>query len=125
MSRADWSPAMHEAWAEFQRDLDGYISDWKQGLREALADEKAEAEWRPASLTSTAPGLHVSGMSPQAAQPVDDLEEAERQALAKAIAEAEADPRGVPHEEMMVWLKRLAAGEHDAPPPTPRPLSEL
>jgi hypothetical protein len=64
-------------------------------------------------------------MTPQAAQPVDDLEEAERLALAKAIAEAEADPRAVPHEEMMAWLKRLASGEHDAPPPKPRPLSEL
>jgi hypothetical protein len=63
-------------------------------------------------------------MSPQAAQPTD-LDEAERQALEKAIAKAETDPRGVPHEEMMAWLKQLAAGEHDAPPPTPRPLSDL
>jgi len=71
-------------------------------------------------LTLAAHGPHAPGMSPQAAPPIDDLEAAERIALEKAIAEAEADPRGVPHEEMMAWLKRLAAGEHDAPPPVPR-----
>jgi hypothetical protein len=43
-TRADWSPAMQEAWAEFQRDLDAYITGYKDDLRRALADRKAEAE---------------------------------------------------------------------------------
>jgi hypothetical protein len=59
-------------------------------------------------------------MSQQA--PAKPLIEAERRALAAAVAAAEADPRGVPHAEMQAWLRRLAAGEHDAPPPKPRAL---
>ena len=49
---------------------------------------------------------------------IDD--EAEARALAAAVAEAEADPRRVPHEEVRAWLLRLAKGEFDAPPPAPR-----
>jgi len=43
--------------------------------------------------------------------------EAETAALIKAVAEARADPRGVPHEEMRAWLLQIAAGNFDAPPP--------
>jgi hypothetical protein len=50
----------------------------------------------------------------------DDEDVAEAQALAAAIAVAEADPRRVPHEEVRAWLLRLASGEFDAPPPQPR-----
>jgi len=50
----------------------------------------------------------------------DDDVAAEARALAAAIAVAEADPRRIPHEEVRVWLLRLAAGEFDAPPPEPR-----
>lgn len=50
----------------------------------------------------------------------DDEAAAETAALAAAVAVAEADPRRVPHEEVRVWLLRLAAGEFDAPPPLPR-----
>ncbi len=41
---------------------------------------------------------------------------AEAQAFAAAIAESDADPRVVPHEEVRVWLLRLTHGEFDAPP---------
>ena len=47
-------------------------------------------------------------------------EAAEIAALAAAVAEARADLRGVPHEEMRAWLLRIEAGEFDAPPPEPR-----
>jgi hypothetical protein len=47
-------------------------------------------------------------------------DEADAGARAVAIAESDADPRTVPHEEVRVWLFRLAAGEFDAPPPQPR-----
>jgi hypothetical protein len=57
-------------------------------------------------------------MTTPAPQIEDD--EAEAGALAAAIAESDADPRTVPHEEVRAWLLRLAAGEFDAPPPEPR-----
>jgi hypothetical protein len=50
----------------------------------------------------------------------DDAGTAALAALVAAVAEARADPRAIPHEEMQVWLLRLAAGELDAPPPAPR-----
>jgi len=50
----------------------------------------------------------------------EPLSEADADALAAAVAESEADPRTVPHEEVREWLLRLAAGEFDAPPPEPR-----
>jgi predicted transcriptional regulator len=54
-------------------------------------------------------------------QPVlDDDEAAEAAALAAAIAESDADPRVVPHEDVRAWLLRLAAGEFEASPPEPR-----
>ena len=60
---------------------------------------------------------YVVGMS----QPLSQIEEdAESLALAAAIAEADADPRVVPHEEVRVWLLRLAQGDFDAPPPEPK-----
>jgi Fe-S-cluster formation regulator IscX/YfhJ len=40
--------------------------------------------------------------------------EAERQLLEAAVAEAEADPRYVTHEDMRAWLLRLAQGDFDA-----------
>lgn len=49
----------------------------------------------------------------------DDESAAEAQALAAALALAEADPRRVPHEDVRNWLLRLAFGEFDAPPPEP------
>ncbi len=50
----------------------------------------------------------------------DDEAEAEVRALATAIAESDADPRTVPHEDVRAWLLRLAGGEFDLPPPEPR-----
>lgn len=50
----------------------------------------------------------------------DDEAEAERRAFEAAIAESDADPRTVPHEEVRDWLLHLANGEFDAPPPEPR-----
>jgi Fe-S-cluster formation regulator IscX/YfhJ len=58
----------------------------------------------------TAPAPHIE----------DDEEVAEALALSKALADAEADPRRVPHEDVRAWLLRLAAGEFDAAPPEPR-----
>jgi Fe-S-cluster formation regulator IscX/YfhJ len=49
----------------------------------------------------------------------DDEAAAEALALAAAIAESDADPRTVPHEDVRAWLLRLAQGEFDAPPPEP------
>jgi Fe-S-cluster formation regulator IscX/YfhJ len=46
--------------------------------------------------------------------------EAERQLLEAAVAEARADPRYVPHEDMRAWLLKLSQGEFDAPPPALR-----
>jgi len=50
---------------------------------------------------------------------IDDSE-AERLALEAAVAEADADLREVPHEEMRAWLLEIAAGNFDAPSPKPR-----
>lgn len=61
---------------------------------------------------------YATGMTAPAPMIEDD--EAEARALAVAIAESDADPRTVPHEEVRVWLLRLAAGEFDALPPEPR-----
>jgi hypothetical protein len=47
----------------------------------------------------------------------DDEAAAEARALAAAIAESDADPRTIPHEEVRAWLLRLAQGDFDAPPP--------
>lgn len=47
-------------------------------------------------------------------------EETER--LRDAIAESLADPYGLPHEEVSVWLKKLAAGDLGAEMPKCRPL---
>jgi len=52
-------------------------------------------------------------------QPMFDEDEAETQALATAVAETDADPRTVSHEQVRAWLRRLADGEFDAPPPEP------
>jgi Fe-S-cluster formation regulator IscX/YfhJ len=49
-----------------------------------------------------------------------DDDAAEALALAAAVAEARADPRGVPHAEMREWLLRIAAGDFAAKAPEPR-----
>ena len=53
--------------------------------------------------------------------PMIDLDEAEAEAraLAAGIAESDANPRTVPHDEARAWLLRLANGEFNAPPPEP------
>ena len=52
--------------------------------------------------------------------PLDD-EAAEEAALDRALAASRADVRVVPHEEARAWFMRLAWGEFEALPPTPRP----
>jgi hypothetical protein len=52
---------------------------------------------------------------------IDD-DDAELRARAAAVAVARADERGVPHEEMRVWLLKLAAGDLTAEPPKSRKL---
>jgi Fe-S-cluster formation regulator IscX/YfhJ len=52
----------------------------------------------------------------------DDEDAAELAALTAAVAEADADPRVVPHAEVRSWLLELAAGNFDAPPPVARRL---
>jgi hypothetical protein len=51
--------------------------------------------------------------------PATEDDEAEAVAPAAAIAESDAGPRGVPHEDVRAWLLRLAQGDFDAPPPEP------
>lgn len=46
----------------------------------------------------------------------------ERAALKAAVAESLADPYGLPHEEVAVWLDRLASGDLKAEMPTARRL---
>jgi hypothetical protein len=58
-------------------------------------------------------------MCPSPTLPALDEPEAELQALAAAVAAAEADPRRVPHEAVRAWLLRLAQGDFDAQPPLP------
>lgn len=48
--------------------------------------------------------------------------EAERAALKAAVAESLADPYGLPHEEVAVWLNKLAAGDLKAEMPKARRL---
>ena len=59
-------------------------------------------------------------MKNTAHSPEIDDDAAEIAALEAAVAEARADPREVPHEEMREWLLKIAAGEFDATPPEPR-----
>ncbi|MBJ7418413.1 MAG: hypothetical protein JHC88_23680 [Niveispirillum sp.] len=47
---------------------------------------------------------------------------AERDALKAAVAESLADPYGLPHEEVAVWLEKLAAGDLKAEMPEARRL---
>jgi hypothetical protein len=56
------------------------------------------------------------------ARPLPDLDEdtEEAAALSAAVAEARADRRAVPHEEMRVWLLDIAAGNFEAKPPEAR-----
>jgi hypothetical protein len=55
------------------------------------------------------------------ASPNTDFDDdAETALLATAVAEARADKRSVPHDEMRAWLLKIADGEFDAPPPEPR-----
>ena len=51
---------------------------------------------------------------------VNDEAAAETEALGRAIAEARADPREVPHAEVRAWLLKVAAGKFDAVHPVPR-----
>jgi hypothetical protein len=73
-----------------------------------------------AALFQFAPMRYYVRMDAKATLIEDDEDAAEAKALALAIAAAEADPRRVPHEDVRAWLKRLAEGEFDAPPPEPR-----
>ncbi len=52
---------------------------------------------------------------------IDDEDAAETEALIAAVAEADADPRAIPHEAMRAWLAALASGDFAAPPPEAGP----
>jgi hypothetical protein len=52
----------------------------------------------------------------------DDDEAVELAALSVAVENARVNKRGIPHEEMRVWLLEIAAGDFDAPPPVARDL---
>jgi hypothetical protein len=56
------------------------------------------------------------------ARPLLDIDDeaAELAAKTAAVAEAEADPRGIPHKIVREWLLELAKGNFEAPPPKPR-----
>ncbi|HIJ61675.1 MAG TPA: hypothetical protein HPQ04_03185 [Rhodospirillaceae bacterium] len=49
-----------------------------------------------------------------------DEDAAELAALTAAVEKSRANKRGIPHEEMRVWLLQLAEGHFDAPPPAAR-----
>jgi hypothetical protein len=51
---------------------------------------------------------------------LEDDDAAELAALTVAVAESDADPRIIPHDEMCAWLLELANGNFDAPPPVAR-----
>ena len=61
-------------------------------------------------------------MTKSAQRPDMDDSEAEAAALAAAVGAARKGQGGVPHDEMRVWLLRIAAGDLDAVPPADRPL---
>ena len=44
----------------------------------------------------------------------------EAEAIRRPVAESDADPRSVPHEEVRAWLMRLHAEEFDAKMSEPR-----
>jgi hypothetical protein len=93
----------------------------KEGCQPAAAQACLEP---PASVLSTpADGgailFPMSNTAPHLPD-IEDDEAAELAALAKAVEEARADPRGIPHAEMRAWLLEIAAGNFDAPPPEPR-----
>ncbi len=50
------------------------------------------------------------------ARPIPNLD-AEAAALKAAVAQSDADPRVVPHDDMHAWLLKLAGGKFDAPAP--------
>ncbi len=58
------------------------------------------------------------------AQPLPDMDDeaTELAALKIAVDKSRANKRGIPHEEMRLWLLELAAGNFDAPPPVARDL---
>jgi glutathione S-transferase len=56
---------------------------------------------------------------PDTVPPFHD-DDAEARAIAEAIAESDADPRTVPHEEVRAWLLRVSQGDFNAPLPIPR-----
>lgn len=88
-----------------------------RGRRGEGWDKPRSSDWKSGS-----PAPIVSAMSEVAEHlpDFDDDEAAELTALAAAVEEARADPRGVPHAEMRAWLLEIAAGNFDAPPPEPR-----
>ena len=52
--------------------------------------------------------------------PEQDDDAAELEALEAAVAESDADPRVIPHEDVRAWLLKVANGDFKAPPPVPR-----
>jgi len=56
------------------------------------------------------------------AKPAPELDDdaAEIEALKTAVAESDADPCVIPHNEMRDWLLKVAKGHFKAPPPAAR-----
>ena len=89
----------------------------RQALLAALQPpEDAPVPKQPGAASGSRP----SSMPEPAPPPERDEDTAEAQALAAAVAASDADPRTVSHEVIRAWLKRLADGEFDIPPPEPR-----
>ena len=76
--------------------------------RRSLPLDTDQAECHPTAMSNPVPLLDI------------DDSAAEKAALEVAVAEADADPREVPHAEMRAWLLQIAAGNFDAPAPEPR-----
>jgi len=67
-------------------------------------------------------GIAMTLLNQDQGQGMNGRTEAERAALKAAVAESLADPYGLPHEEVAVWLNKLAAGDLKAEMPKARPL---
>ncbi len=67
-------------------------------------------------------GITMTLLNQDQDQGMNGRTEAERAALKAAVAESLADPYGLPHEEVAVWLNKLAAGDLKAEMPKARRL---
>lgn len=64
------------------------------------------------------PLCYLHPMTNHLTVPDIDDDDAEREALEQAVAQARGNPASISHEVVREWLLRLAAGDFAAEPPT-------